>query len=47
MNLLTSFVFELSAPFVSTAVTAKYHVPGVNAIVRCKVDAPLTEIVCE
>ena len=47
MTLLTSFVFVLSPPLVSIAVTAKYQVPGVNTIVRCIVDAPLTETVCE
>jgi len=45
--LLTSFDFAITAPLVSIADTAKYHVPGVNTIVRCKVDAPLTETVCE
>ncbi len=46
MTLLTSFDFALSTPCESTADNAKYHVPGVNAIVRCNVDAPLTETVC-
>ena len=34
MTLLTSFDGELSLPALSTAFTAKYHVPGDSAIVR-------------
>jgi len=44
--LVTSFVFALSAPVESSAVTAKYQVPGVNVAVYVVLVAPLTLAFC-
>ena len=42
----TSFVLALSLPVESSAVTAKYHVPGDNVAVYVVFDAPLTLAFC-